>query len=149
VDLVLCGHDHDYERSYAVRGTDPGTFQRPTVVSFDTEVVDTSEGLVHIVLGGGGTSSQGSRKRDRTCDLVGSAGPQHHVPVGRRRIRRGPWPLPGDRTSITFTYYHTPAATTSDLNPAPIAYDSFTAVRRGRDAFFGSRTDGQVAPAHA
>jgi predicted phosphodiesterase len=33
VDLVLCGHDHDYERTYTVHGTDPGTAMRPTVVS--------------------------------------------------------------------------------------------------------------------
>jgi hypothetical protein len=24
VDLVLCGHDHDYERSFPVRGADTG-----------------------------------------------------------------------------------------------------------------------------
>jgi hypothetical protein len=57
VDLVLAGHDHDYERSYLVRGTDPGAFLRPSVVSTDVAEVDTSRGLVHIVLGGGGTSS--------------------------------------------------------------------------------------------
>lgn len=57
VDLLLCGHDHDYERSYLVRGTDAGTFLRPTVISTDLTEVDTSRGLVHIILGGGGTSS--------------------------------------------------------------------------------------------
>jgi len=62
VDLVLAGHDHDYERSFAVRGVDmndpdAAPTLRPTVVSFDTTEVDTSEGLVHVVLGGGGTSS--------------------------------------------------------------------------------------------
>ena len=33
VDFVLAGHDHDYERSYLVRGTDSGTVLRPHVVS--------------------------------------------------------------------------------------------------------------------
>ena len=57
VDLVLTGHDHDYERSYAVRGTDPGTAMRPTVVSQSLSTVDASLGAVHMVIGGGGTSS--------------------------------------------------------------------------------------------
>jgi len=57
VDLVLTGHDHDYERSYLVRGTDPGTAMRPTVVSQDLTTVDASRGAVHMVIGGGGTSS--------------------------------------------------------------------------------------------
>jgi hypothetical protein len=56
VDLALCGHDHDYERTYLVKGTDSGTALRPTVVSTDTDRIDSSEGLVHLVIGGGGTS---------------------------------------------------------------------------------------------
>ena len=57
VDLVLTGHDHDYERSYLVRGTDPGTALRPTVVSQSLDNLDASLGAVHMVIGGGGTSS--------------------------------------------------------------------------------------------
>ncbi len=57
VDLVLCGHDHDYERTYQVRGTDPGTAMRPTVVSTSLTGIDASLGHVHMVIGGGGTSS--------------------------------------------------------------------------------------------
>jgi len=57
VDLVLSGHDHDYERTYTVRGTDPGTAMRPTVVSTDLTSLDASLGHVHMVIGGGGTSS--------------------------------------------------------------------------------------------
>jgi Calcineurin-like phosphoesterase/Purple acid Phosphatase, N-terminal domain len=56
VDLVLCGHDHDYERTYLVKGTDPGTELRPTVVSTDLDAVDTADGHLHMVIGGGGTS---------------------------------------------------------------------------------------------
>lgn len=44
---------------------------------------------------------------------------------------------PDQRTSITMTYYHTPAATTASLYPAPVAYDTFTAVKRRRDGFPG------------
>jgi hypothetical protein len=43
VDLVVNGHDHDYERSFPVRG-------------FDNNAGDTSRGTVFLVLGGGGTS---------------------------------------------------------------------------------------------
>ena len=80
VDLVLSGHEHNYERSYAVRGYNPtavGTVvaanpgqaaNGSTVFTRQPEVVpsaqttydglpafDTSKGTVFLVLGGGGT----------------------------------------------------------------------------------------------
>jgi Calcineurin-like phosphoesterase/Purple acid Phosphatase, N-terminal domain len=164
VDLVLCGHDHDYERSYLVHGTDPGTFLRPTVVSFDTDVVDTSRGLVHIILGGGGTSSHddvygppdssyGNDGGQLTSQIYTTypqvykaaanetelatwsavRDPNTTYPWGIGVFDVDPGRFPGDQTSISMTYYHTPAATTSSLYPAPLAYDSFTAVKRRRD----------------
>ncbi|MBP0592214.1 metallophosphoesterase family protein [Paraburkholderia sp. LEh10] len=71
VDLVLCGHDHDYERSHPVRGCNHyagrdaatgdrvDTLQpRPVVTSHRAnDPVDTSRGTVHLILGGGGTSA--------------------------------------------------------------------------------------------
>jgi hypothetical protein len=69
VDLVLNGHDHDYERSFPVRGYDsmvgieaatgaPVQTRRPhPVTTTDTGVFDTSQGTVHLVLGGGGTDA--------------------------------------------------------------------------------------------
>jgi len=69
VDLVLCGHDHDYERSFPVRGHDPSqgwdaatgapveTLRPHPVTTVDRGVFDTSEGTVHLILGGGGTSA--------------------------------------------------------------------------------------------
>jgi len=71
VDLVLCGHDHDYERSWPVRGcnhhvgrdvatgTPVDTCQpRPVVTTEPAEGhFDTSLGTVHLILGGGGTSA--------------------------------------------------------------------------------------------
>jgi hypothetical protein len=80
VDLVLSGHEHDYERSYPVRGYDAGEFgtvvspnpdqtlgekvdtRRPSVVTTDpseyngTPAWNTAEGTVYLVLGGGGTN---------------------------------------------------------------------------------------------
>jgi hypothetical protein len=174
VDLVLAGHDHDYERTFSVRGTDPGTFLRPTVVSTDTDEVDTSKGLVHLVLGGGGTSSHD--------DVYGPPNTAEGVPLAsgiytkpttfkaaadetevatwsavRDPNKTFPWGIgvfdvdpgqPSGKTSIKMTFYHTPAATAEDLNPAPAAYDTFTAVRprRGPD---GPRPGAQVEPARA
>jgi hypothetical protein len=71
VDLVLCGHDHDYERSWPVRGCNHNTGTDPaTGVAVDTRqptpivtapsadgTFDTSLGTVHLILGGGGTSA--------------------------------------------------------------------------------------------
>jgi alkaline phosphatase D len=80
VDLVLSGHEHNYERSYGVRGFDPGDLgtvvapnpgqapagspaftRRPAVVPGaqttynGVTAFDTSKGTVYLVLGGGGT----------------------------------------------------------------------------------------------
>ena len=71
VDLVLCGHDHDYERSYPVRGCNHRagvdattgevveTLQPRPVGSNDPDrtTFDTSHGTIHLILGGGGTSA--------------------------------------------------------------------------------------------
>ncbi len=69
VDLVLCGHDHDYERSFPVRGFDPNagrdnatgatveTLRPHPVTTVDNGSIDTSHGTVHLILGGGGTNA--------------------------------------------------------------------------------------------
>ena len=70
VDLVLCGHDHDYERSWPVRGCNHDVgYELATGATVDTwqpkpvvtEVpsdgeFDTRLGTIHLILGGGGTS---------------------------------------------------------------------------------------------
>ena len=71
VDLVLCGHDHDYERSWPVRGChhhagrDAQTGEvvdtcqpRPIVTSAPADSrFDTRHGTIHLILGGGGTNA--------------------------------------------------------------------------------------------
>jgi hypothetical protein len=71
VDLVLCGHDHDYERSHPVRGCNHhagrdavtgervDTLQpRPvTTTHRANDPIDTTQGTIHLILGGGGTSA--------------------------------------------------------------------------------------------
>lgn len=54
VDLVLCGHEHYYERSLPVRGTLPNDTRTPIPVSTMTDVADTAKGTVHMIIGGGG-----------------------------------------------------------------------------------------------
>jgi 3',5'-cyclic AMP phosphodiesterase CpdA len=57
VDLVLCGHEHDYERSLAVRGVVSGSETlTPNPVSTATDNIDATHGTVHMILGGGGVS---------------------------------------------------------------------------------------------
>jgi hypothetical protein len=71
VDLVLCGHDHDYERSWPVRGCNHNvgrdalsgapvdTLQPNPVITSNPAngVFDTSRGTIHFILGGGGTNA--------------------------------------------------------------------------------------------
>jgi hypothetical protein len=71
VDLVLCGHDHDYERSWPVRGCNHNvgrdaatgatvdTCQPNPVMTADPPdgKFDTGRGTIHLILGGGGTSA--------------------------------------------------------------------------------------------
>lgn len=71
VDLVLCGHDHDYERTWPVRGCShdvgrdatsgaPVDTCRPIPVMTSEPAdgkFDTRLGTIYLVLGGGGTSS--------------------------------------------------------------------------------------------
>jgi hypothetical protein len=57
VDLVVCGHEHHYERSHPIRGHESNATLTPVPVATATDVIDTSKGTVHMVIGGGGTSS--------------------------------------------------------------------------------------------
>jgi len=57
VDLVVCGHEHHYERSHPLRGATANQTLTPIPVSTETDVVRTDEGTVHMVIGGGGTSA--------------------------------------------------------------------------------------------
>jgi hypothetical protein len=56
VDLVVCGHEHHYERSHPLRGRQSNATLTPIPAATATDVVDTTKGTVHMVIGGGGTS---------------------------------------------------------------------------------------------
>jgi 3',5'-cyclic AMP phosphodiesterase CpdA len=131
VDLVVCGHDHDYERSYAVRGTVPGSETlTPRPVSAESKVIDTGQGTVHMVLGGGGNSSHTNnrffaRGRAKVITAVGGRGQEgrrtstyvledavwsafrdEQHPYGFAAFDVDPGTEPGGRTSIRVTYYN-------------------------------------------
>ena len=56
VDLVLAGHEHHFERTFAVRGTLPAQpdLLTPAPQGDDPRVIDTTRGTVHMIIGGGG-----------------------------------------------------------------------------------------------
>jgi Purple acid Phosphatase, N-terminal domain/Calcineurin-like phosphoesterase len=125
VDLVLHGHEHDYERTYPVRGfdEDSGTVttaftsslngtdyavgdaidtRRPHVVTTTPETVnglpayDTADGTVYLVLGGGGASATNSYGEDTATGL-----PQANVWVtldGRNAVEDATWSAARDAT---------------------------------------------------
>jgi hypothetical protein len=57
VDLVVCGHEHHYERSHPIRGQTPNATLTPIAASTAIDRIDTTRGTVHMVIGGGGTSA--------------------------------------------------------------------------------------------
>jgi Purple acid Phosphatase, N-terminal domain/Calcineurin-like phosphoesterase len=154
VDFVLAGHDHDYERSYVVKGTDPGTILRPHVVSTDLNKVDSDLGLVHLVIGTGGTKGHDdvyetgtagepeeginvSGTEIETEDAPWSAvtDPNTTYPWGIGVFDVDPGGFPGDKTTMTFTYCHTSAWSGSGPYPTPVEFDTFTATRTRSDGF--------------
>src|SRR6202008_904236 len=76
VDLVVCGHEHHYERSHPVRGTLPSDTLTPLPVDTRQDVIDTSKGTVHLVIGGGGTSipSNGMFFKEPRCRVLTGVG---------------------------------------------------------------------------
>ena len=153
VDLVVCGHEHDYERSYALRGTVSGSETlTPNPVSTEAANIDTSQGTVHMVLGGGGNSaisntefftngqakvitavsgpvSTGKRKPTYVMeDAVWSAFRDEEHPYGFAAFDVDPGSTPGGTTSIRVTYYNVlqPYGTLQKL-------ESFTLYRQRSD----------------
>jgi 3',5'-cyclic AMP phosphodiesterase CpdA len=130
VDLVVCGHEHHYERSHPIRGAEANATRTPIPVATDPNVIDTSRGCVHMVIGGGGTSKPSNANffNPPACRVITAVGAPDPT-TGRRPpvyVREAaPWSAvrnadhaygfaafavdpgkgPGDETSITVTYY--------------------------------------------
>lgn len=58
VDLVVAGHEHHFERTFPVRGALSGSdLLTPAAQGTNPDLMDTSKGTVHMIIGGGGHSS--------------------------------------------------------------------------------------------
>ncbi|MFF5290727.1 purple acid phosphatase family protein [Paractinoplanes globisporus] len=154
VDLVVCGHEHDYERSLPVRGVVSGSETlTPNPVSSNTELIESAKGTTHMVLGGGGVSGTtnkaffplgkakvitavgappaGGGKRPSTYTFEGTPwlgfrDSEH--PYGFAAFTVDPGHAPGATTSIYVTYYN---VTIPDGQIAPL--ETFTLQRRRSD----------------
>jgi len=156
VDLVLSGHDHNYERSFALRGTDPGSATlRPAIAERSLDVVDTTKGTVYLVLGGGGTAvptpnydrdpaRPGNQSRVFTKEAEGLQDPDPVEEDATWTARRDddsrygfaafdvvPGHRPGGATELRVTYYRLGIPTPADPSPAPTPFDRFV-LRRPR-----------------
>ena len=130
VDLVVCGHEHHYERSHPLRGRETNATLTPLAAATATDAIDTSAGTVHMVIGGGGTSLPSNQLffDPPQCRVITAVGVPD-LATGKRPpvyvTEQAPWSAvrnaahaygfaaftvdpgagPGGVTSITVTYY--------------------------------------------
>jgi 3',5'-cyclic AMP phosphodiesterase CpdA len=153
VDLVVCGHEHHYERSHPLRGCEANATLTPIPAATATDMIDTSKGTVHMVIGGGGTSVPSNQLffNPPQCRVITAVGPPDPATGKRPPIyvkERAPWLAvrnaahsygfaafevdPGTRrggtTTIKVTYYDVAG---SDGRLAP--FEAFTLSRPRRD----------------
>ena len=154
VDLVVCGHEHNYERSLAVRGVVRGSETlTPNPASDRTDSIDTSLGTVHMVLGGGGVSGTTNQSffKDGTGKVLtavsataGSNGKRTPTYVTEQAVWSGvrdtenpygfasftvdPGRHPGDTTSMHVTYYNV-----NKPNGELSVFEKFTLHRKRSD----------------
>ncbi len=129
VDLVVCGHEHHYERSHPLRGTLGTDTRTPIPVDTRGDLIDATRGTVHLVIGGGGTSAPSNgfffpEPRCRVLTGVGAFDPaigrkapiyvMEDAPWSAFRDRENPYGFaafdvdpgpPGGNTSIRATHY--------------------------------------------
>jgi hypothetical protein len=154
VDLVVCGHEHHYERSHPIRGQLATATLTPAPVATRTDVIDTAQGTVHMVLGGGGTSVPSNQlffdpPQCRVITGVGAPDPTTGKRPAVYVTEPAAWSAvrdaahsygfaaftvdPGSRhdgwTSMTVTYYDV-LGTGGELRP----FETFTLKRRRADS---------------
>lgn len=153
VDLVVCGHEHHYERSHPLRGHDDNATLTPRPAATETSVIDTTRGTVHMVIGGGGTSAPSNQLffNPPACRVITAVG-QPDPTTGKRPPvyvqESAPWSAvrnaansygfaafavdPGRRggdTTMTVTYYNV-TGLGGELEP----FESFELRRPRRDS---------------
>ena len=153
VDLVVCGHEHHYERSHPIRGHEPTVTLTPVAASTATDVIDTDLGTVHMVIGSGGTSKPTNGlffdpPQCRVITAVGAPDAQTgrrppiyiHEPAAWSAARNvahaygfaafavDPGAHAGDFTTIKVTYYDVVG-----IDGQSTPFETFTLRRRRRD----------------
>ena len=153
VDLVVCGHEHHYERSHPLRGWQSNVTLTPIPAATKTDVIDTTQGTVHMVIGGGGTSVPSNELffDPPACRVITAVGAPDPTTGKRPPIyvkEDAPWSAvrnaahaygfagfdldpgshPGDFTTIKVTYYDV-VGTDGRLAP----FETFTLRRPRRD----------------
>lgn len=153
VDLVVCGHEHHYERSHPIRGEMPTDTRTPIPIDMPRDVIDTTKGTVHLVIGGGGTSipTNGLLFADSHCKVLTGVGAVDPATGQRKPVyvsEPAPWSLfrdrtnpygfvafsvepgdgPGAQTAIDATYYAVKGPF-ADIEPV----DTFRLVKPRRD----------------
>lgn len=153
VDLVVCGHEHHYERSHPIRGAQVNTTLTPIPQATATDVIDTTKGTVHMVIGGGGTSVPSNTLffNPPACRVITAVGAPDLVTGKRPPIyvyEAAPWSAVrnaahsygfaafavdpgrtrGGYTTITVTYYDI-VGTDGQIAP----FETFTLRRLRRD----------------
>jgi 3',5'-cyclic AMP phosphodiesterase CpdA len=153
VDLVVCGHEHHYERSHPIRGHEANRTLTPLPAATTTDVIDTKKGTVHMVLGGGGTSAPSNQLffDPPACRVITSVGAPDPATGKRAPIyvkELAPWsavrnaahaygfaaftvdpgPHPGNFTTIKVTYYDVVG-----INGQIAPFETFTLRRPRRD----------------
>jgi 3',5'-cyclic AMP phosphodiesterase CpdA len=151
VDLVVCGHEHHYERSHPIRGRQANATLTPIPAATATDVIDTTKGTVHLILGGGGTSFPSNQLffDPPGCRVITGVGPFDAAikkrppiyvhedapwsavrnaahPYGFAAFHVDPGARPGGETTMTVTYYDV-VGTGGQLAP----FETFT-LRRPR-----------------
>jgi len=97
VDLVVCGHEHHYERSHPIRGRESNATLTPIPAATAKDVIDTSRGTVHMVIGGGGTSRPSNKLffDPPQCRVITAVGATPDAKTGRRPpvylLEHAPW----------------------------------------------------------
>ena len=154
VDLVVCGHEHHYERSHPIRGQQQNKTLTPIPTGTATDVIDTTKGTVHMVIGGGGTCVPSNKlfydpPQCRVITGVDAFDPKinKRPPIyvledapwsavrnaahsyGFAAFRLDPGQHPGDFTTIEVTYYDV-----TGPNGQMAAYEKFTLKRPRKDA---------------
>ncbi|HVY16747.1 MAG TPA: metallophosphoesterase family protein [Rhodopila sp.] len=86
VDLVVCGHEHHYERSHPIRGHETNRTLTPKPAATAIDVIDTTKGTVHMVIGGGGTSVPSNELffNPPACRVIVSVGAAPDPATGKR-----------------------------------------------------------------